>query len=90
MTHKIFTWKTPTNYGDKKTTRSKTYQLKSTIRNQVTYIELVTLLLRLTLQYLNLIHVRDTTTTCCSLVDLSVPLKRIQYSTNNSNYRMRE
>ena len=43
MRHKILMWKTPQTCEDKKTTTSKDYQSKSTIRNQVTQIYLVIL-----------------------------------------------
>ena len=75
MKHKIFKWKTPTNCGDKKPrglrliNRNPLFEIKS---HRFTWSFYPKNLLSNTY---NLIHVRDVSTTRCSLVDSSIPSK---------------
>ena len=83
MRHKIFTWKTPTNYEDKKPRGLRPinwnppFEIKS---HKFTYPLYPKDLLSSTY---NLIHVCDAATTYCSLVNPQVLLKGLWSSTNN-------
>ena len=90
MRHKIFTWKNPTNSQDKKPrglrpiNQNPLFEIKS---HRFTWLLYPKDLLSSTC---NLIHIRDTTTTCCFLVDASVPPKELQSSNNNSKNQILE
>ena len=77
MKHKIFTWKTPTNYEDKKSgclrpiNQNPLFEIKS---HRFTWPFYPKCLLS---KNDNLIYVRNATTTYCSLVESSVPPKRL-------------
>ena len=87
MRHKIFMWKTLINYEDKKKImRSKTYQFKSIIQNQVTQIYFEDL----HSSTYNLIHVCNATTSCYSLVNPSATSKRLSSSTHDSKIQILE
>ena len=79
MRHKIFTWKTPTNCGDKKprglrpTNLNPLFEIKSHRFMWSLYPK------DLLFSAYNLIHVCDAATTRCSLVDHSIPPKGIRY-----------
>ena len=90
MRHKIFKWKTPTNYEDK-----KPRGLRSTNINPLFKIKLHKFTWPLYPKDLlsstyNLIHVCDTTTPCCSLVDPLTTPKELRSLTNNSNIQIIE
>ena len=75
MRHKIFMWKTPTNCGDNKPPYLRPINLNPLFEinlHKFTWSFYPNDLLSNTY---NLSHVYNATTTCCSLVDLLVPLK---------------
>ena len=84
MRHKIFMWKTPTNCENKKSrdirpiNRNPLFEVKSHRFTLPFYPK------NLLSSIYNLIHIHNVTTTCCFLVDHSVPPKGLQSSTNNS------
>ena len=90
MSYKIFMWKTPTNCEDKKPrglrpiNQNSLFEIKS---HRFTWPFYPNDLLFSTF---NFIHVRDTATTCCSLLDPWVPLKRLRSLIDNSNNQILE
>ena len=83
-------WKTPTNCGDKKTTRFKTYQLNPLFEIKLHRFTWTPYPKDLLFNTYNLIHFRDATTLFCSLVDPLTTSNGLRSSTLNSNIQIFE
>ena len=74
MRHKIFMWKTPTNYGDKNPRDLRPTNLNLLFKVKLHRFNWMLYPKDLLYNTYNLIHVRDATTPCFSLVNPSISL----------------
>ena len=89
MRYKIFTWKTPTNFGDKKQGLRPT-NLKPLLEIKLHRFTWSFNHKDLLSNTYNLIHICDATTLCCSLVDPLATPKGLSYLTHDSNIQIHE